>query len=152
MFSSTPLQKLTAKDDAQQLLMQLETSQKAACANLRLRINEAIEALEAQPASYNVAYAMDFRTIEFPNGTTITCAIRGWKIKWDLYIIPGLDGLLALRTTASERGVGIYRPFEDFLPPSDENFNFVDLVTAVYDLTYDASEATKPSGGEKTDS
>lgn len=151
MFLSTPIQKLTVKDDAQQLLMQLETDQKAACANLRLRINEAIKVLEAQPASYNVAYAMDFRTIEFPDGTTITCTIRGWKTKWDLYIIPGLDGLLSLRTTASERGVGIYRPFEDFLPPSDESFNYVDLVTAVYDLTYEANEAAK-SSEEKTSS
>lgn len=145
MSSPTPIEKLTVKDDALGLLTQLETGQKAACANLRLRINEAIEALEAQPASYNVAYAMDFRTIEFPNGATITCTIRGWKIKWDLYIIPGLDGFLSLRTTASERGVGIYRPFEDFLPPSDECFNYVDLVAAVYDLTCEANEAAKPS-------
>lgn len=149
MSSPAPFEKLTVENDAQELLRRLEAGQKAACANLRLRVNEAIEALEAQPASHNVAYAMDFRTIEFPDGTTIRCTIRGWRIKWDLYIIPGLDGFLSLRTAAGERGVGIYRPFEDFLPPSDESFDYVNLVAAIYDLTYEANEAAK-SSEEKT--
>jgi hypothetical protein len=145
MSSQTYLEQLTVKDDAQRRLADMETAQKAACANLRLRINEAIKALEAQPASHNVTYAMDFRTVEFPNGTIIKCAIRGWKIKWDRYIIPGLDGLLSLKATTNERAVGIYQPFDDFLPPSNEDFSYVDLVEAIFSLTCEANDMVNRS-------
>lgn len=130
-------------DTAHGLSDDFKKAEQAIFAHLRLSINEALEVLEAQPGHYNIAQAMDFRTIEFENGTTISCCLRGWEVIRGQYIIPGLDGLLSARTISQQRGVGVYRPFEDLLPRTNDDSGYINLVNAIHDLVVRARTAAQ---------
>lgn len=128
---------------AQKLRASFMESRQEILAHMQSCAHRAVTLLEAQPSHYNVGEAMDFRVIEFDNGATVACHLRGWKIRQDLYIIPGLDGFLSPRTASRYHGVCSYRPFEDFLPRSNDSFDYVDLINEIHDLIVSADQAAR---------
>lgn len=137
---------MSARADAVNLLTDFKNAQAAASAFLRMHIDNALRALETQPAHRNDAYAMDFRTIYFDNGGKVSGVIRGWKTKWNLYIIPGLNGLIE---PTGHRDEGRFVPFESFLPKlAVQGIDYVDLVTAITELHESVAQNSEGDGQE----
>jgi hypothetical protein len=146
MIHQTSPEAMSASADAVNLLTNFTKAQAAASAFLRFRINSTLKVLEEQPAHRNDAYAMDFRTIRFDDGGKVSAVIRGWRTKWNLYIIPGLNGLIE---PTGERGEGQFIPFENFLPKLEaKGVDYVDLVTAITELHESVTKQCKEDGQE----
>jgi hypothetical protein len=133
-------------EGAGEMLDNFTRARNAALALLQMSADRAIATLEAQPAHCNIAIAADFRSLELDDGHTISCTIRGWKLKWGICIIPGLHGVV---TSPDAKGMGQYIPFENFLPKSTAHgIAYVDLVAAIAYLSADAAQA---EGGDGQD-
>lgn len=131
-------------ESAQQIFDNFQKSKAAAIAVLRTNIDTTIKALEAQHTRSNVAAAKYFRTIHFDDGGKVSGVIRGWKIKYKFFIIPGLDGVLLPSDDKDDEGQFV--PFESFLPKSNlYDISYMDLIAEVTELHY---WAVRSSGGD----
>lgn len=141
-FDSAPI-----IESAQQIFDSLQKSRAAAVAVLRTNIDTTIKALEAQPAEYNVAVAKYFRTIHFDDGGKVSGVIRGWKLKYKIFIIPGLDGFLVPSDDTDDEGR--FLPFQNFLHQSDlYGLSYIDLVVAITEL-HDSAMRRRGGDGQE---